>query len=84
HDPGGGAEQADELGELDQLGTGTEDDGDRTIVWPVAAAAAPTPSQAAAPDRECAGPIMVFSRPQRFGRPSPVRRGQVETAAYRP
>ncbi|GAA5608349.1 hypothetical protein Sgri01_06713 [Streptomyces griseus] len=31
HDPGGGAEQADELGELDQLGTGTEDDGDRTI-----------------------------------------------------
>lgn len=54
------------------------------IVWPAAAAAAPTPSQAAAPDRECAGPIMVFSRPQSFVRPSPVRRGQVETAAYRP
>ncbi|GAA2651202.1 hypothetical protein GCM10010425_75340 [Streptomyces spororaveus] len=30
---------------------------------PAAAVAAPTPSQAAAPDSECAGPIMVVSRP---------------------
>ena len=33
------------------------------IGWPAAAAAAPTPSQAAAPDSECAGPIMVVPRP---------------------
>ncbi|GDY78618.1 hypothetical protein SAVCW2_66480 [Streptomyces avermitilis] len=32
-------------------------------MWPAAAAAAPTPSQAAAPDSECAGPIMALSRP---------------------
>ncbi|GKQ39280.1 hypothetical protein ALMP_58080 [Streptomyces sp. A012304] len=33
------------------------------IEWPAAAAAAPTPSQAAAPDSECAGPIMAVARP---------------------
>ncbi|GAA3116784.1 hypothetical protein GCM10010449_43620 [Streptomyces rectiviolaceus] len=33
------------------------------IVCPAAAAAAPTPSQAAAPDSECAGPIMAVPRP---------------------
>ena len=36
---------------------------------PAAAAAAPTPSQAAAPDSECAGPIMVLLRPQCSCRP---------------
>ncbi|GAA2336873.1 hypothetical protein GCM10010246_21550 [Streptomyces cuspidosporus] len=33
------------------------------IAWPAAAVAAPTPSQAAAPDSECAGPIMVNPAP---------------------
>ncbi|GGJ08635.1 hypothetical protein GCM10010121_018720 [Streptomyces brasiliensis] len=33
------------------------------IVCPAAAAAAPTPSQAAAPDSECAGPIIAAARP---------------------
>ncbi|GAA3354316.1 hypothetical protein GCM10017744_011650 [Streptomyces antimycoticus] len=39
------------------------------IEWPAAAAAAPTPSQAAAPDSECAGPIMVVPRPCSFPLP---------------
>ncbi|GHF22453.1 hypothetical protein GCM10010359_25450 [Streptomyces morookaense] len=33
------------------------------IAQPPAATAAPTPSQAAAPDSECAGPIMLDSTP---------------------
>ncbi|GAA3185065.1 hypothetical protein GCM10017688_45040 [Streptomyces ramulosus] len=37
------------------------------IGYPAAPAAAPTPSQAAAPDSECAGPIMVVPHPLNSG-----------------
>ncbi|GEB47880.1 hypothetical protein SCA03_04310 [Streptomyces cacaoi] len=41
--------------------------------WSSAAAAAPTPSQAAAPDSECAGPIMRIPALFRLSRASRSR-----------
>src|SRR3954471_2555519 len=56
------------------------------IVWPAAAAAAPTPSQAAAPDSECAGPIIAVPRPiplvRAAGRPPVPTPGRRHSVAF--